>query len=177
MKRRTDHVEDARDFEDRQRYAAATGKNRTDSHGKHVTLDERHAAEQNAIGEGARFAPGDYLVEIVRCYAVAGAEEIWLPEKDVTYFVAECDAFGERDPAHGPERASWVNRLRFNGFAQLKGFLAEAMAKQVHEITEALCLEVTGAGNPLAGVRMQLRVQEPKGGPGGYQHHQWRRAR
>lgn len=153
-------------------------RNRTDTAGQHVQLDERHAAEQNAIGEGKRFAPGDYVVEIVRCYAVDGDPEIWLPETDVTYFVAECSAQEDGSDPAWTGVASWVNRLRFNGAAQLKAFLIEAMSltpARSREIDAVFCEYVVGPKNPLAGVCLQLHVSEPKGGPGGYQHHSWRR--
>lgn len=179
MAKRTDHVEDARDFEARAR-EEAKARNRTDSTGKHVTLDARHVAEQDAIGDGLRFAAGDYLVKIVRCYAVDGDAEIWLPETSVTYFVCEMEAIGwdETQWAGSPSpcRACWVNRLRFNGMAQLKVFLIEAfgISKSEHgEITEAICEKIVGAENPLAGVRLWLRVNSPKAS--GYMHHEWHR--
>lgn len=159
--------------------APRRGANKTTSDGTKVILDERHAVEQDAIGDGKRFAPGDYVVEIVRCYSVDGDPEIWLPEEDVGYFIAECDGWEEGGTGDEPPvRASWVNRLRFSGPQQLKAFLAEALdvpAGQYGRITRSICVRVVGPENPLTGVQLRLTVQPPT--KSGYMHHVWGRMR
>lgn len=141
---------------------------------KHASLDARHQAELDAIGL-PRFESGDFITRVIRCYAVAGDEAIWLPETDVTYFVVECRSV--RPAAPVPMTRSWVNRLRFNGHAQLKEFIIEAagMAPARHDlITEAVCEEVVSDLNPLAGTILRLHVSPPKQ-PSGYMHHRWGR--
>lgn len=140
----------------------------------HAVLDARHQAEQDLIGQ-PRFPTGDFFVKITRCYAVSGDVQLWLPEEDITYFVVECRAMRVKAPVlmHG----NWVNRLRFNGHAQLKEFAVEAANLPVdrHDlVTEQVCEEIVSAENPLADVILRLHVGSPKQ-PSGYMHHRWGR--
>lgn len=139
---------------------------------KYATLDHRHEAEQDAIGF-PRFFAGNFVVKIRSCYAVDGDPKIWKPE-DVTYFVAEF--VGLAMPSQAFIHAHWVNRLRFNGMAQLKEFMLVALNKPWghHEsITEAVIEEAVSEENPLADALMWLHVSPPK--EGGYMHHAWKR--
>jgi hypothetical protein len=141
-----------------------------------VALDDRHAVEQDALGQ-PRFLPGEYEpVEIVACTAVAGDPNIWVPEVDVTYFIVAARVIASDSPMPLGTVAHWVNRLRFRGPHQLKEFLVEATGvpgKEHHRITADVVEFVVSAENPLAGVKLRLKVEDPK--PSGYLHHVWKR--
>ncbi len=126
-------------------------------------LGPEHAAEQEKIG--LTRAPSGWagVVEIDRCYTVDGDPQIWLPGEDVIYFVVDFAVVGT-----GGLR-SWVNRLRCNGWAQLRDFVNVAWPDQ--QVTGATIDKIIGDAQPLNGVHLHLRTDPPN--PKGYIHHRW----
>lgn len=113
---------------------------------------------------GVYFLPGQYLVEIVKCFAMNS-------RKREDLFIVECMIL-ESDCFERPvgSKASWIVNFKHDAsLGNIKGFLAacngidpgnDALVNQ--EITEDVCEYAVHDENPLAGTRVKLAATATK---------------
>lgn len=111
------------------------------------------------VGQGGvYFLPGEYIVEIVKCFTMRS-------RKREDLFIAECLIHESTNPERRPgSKASWVVNFKQDAaLGNIKGFIAACNGispsnqKAVDEaVDEESCEYAVDDDNPLAGTRLAL---------------------
>lgn len=122
--------------------------------------------EAEVYGSGPYFEPGVFIAQITECKSGERRTD------KMGYFTAEFDILDSTNPKLPPGTAVtwWVGiAVDTPALANIKKFIAKAMACDVKEVTTAGCEMVVGPQQPLRGIVMRVRaktiITQKKGEP------------